>query len=280
MNARKVAAVADAVRSRGGIVRSTELQRAGISKHDIAEAVRAGVIARERRIWLVAAEVDALLLLAARVGAVLSCVTQAARLGLWAVAVSGAHLAGHPHAGAKAVQDAVIHRFAPLVARAPGVLFDPIENVLCAVAQCRPFEDALAVWDSALNKGLVTLSQLDSLPLHGQARELRAAATPFADSGLETFVRVRLRWLRLPIRWQTWVLGHPVDFLIGQRLVLQIDGGHHVGAQRTSDIAHDAQLMLAGYHVIRVGYEQVMYRWEEVQDVIMAAIARGLHLAR
>ena len=59
--------------------------------------------------------------------------------------------------------------------------------------------------------------------------------------------------------------------------MLQIDGGHHVGQQRTSDIAHDAQLMLLGYHVIRVGYEQVVNDWPAVQDVIMRAVAQGLH---
>ncbi|HYP73948.1 MAG TPA: DUF559 domain-containing protein, partial [Microbacterium sp.] len=74
--------------------------------------------------------------------------------------------------------------------------------------------------------------------------------------------------------------GHRVDFLIGARLILQIDGGTHVGAQRDSDIRHDAQLMLLGYHVIRVGYDQVVGRWHEVQDLIMRAVAQGLHLPR
>ncbi|MFF7683270.1 DUF559 domain-containing protein [Microbacterium sp. NPDC007973] len=58
-----------------------------------------------------------------------------------------------------------------------------------------------------------------------------------------------------------------------------MDGAHHVGAQRTSDIDHDAQLMLMGYHVIRVGYAQVMHQWEDVQERIMRAVAQGLHKA-
>lgn len=48
----------------------------------------------------------------------------------------------------------------------------------------------------------------------------------------------------------------------------------------TSDIAHDAELMLLGYHVIRVGYSQVVDRWHEVQALIMRAVAQGVHLAR
>lgn len=54
-------------------------------------------------------------------------------------------------------------------------------------------------------------------------------------------------------------------------------GATHVGAQRSEDIRHDAQLKLSGYHVIRVGYRQVMEHWEVVQDLIMRAVAQGLH---
>ena len=78
---------------------------------------------------------------------------------------------------------------------------------------------------------------------------------------------------------QAWIAGRRVDLLIGERLVLQIDGAHHVGAQREADIEHDAQLMLLGFHVIRVGYQSVVHDWPRVQDQIMRAVAQGLHRA-
>ena len=43
---------------------------------------------------------------------------------------------------------------------------------------------------------------------------------------------------------------------------------------------HDARLMLMGFHVVRVGYSQVVHRWPEVQDLLTRAVAQGLHLAR
>ncbi|WP_239453141.1 MULTISPECIES: DUF559 domain-containing protein [Microbacterium] len=86
--------------------------------------------------------------------------------------------------------------------------------------------------------------------------------------------------MRLPIRQQIWIARHRVDFLIGDRLVLQVDGGTHVGPQREEDIRHDAELTLLGYHVIRVGNGQITQRWHEVQDLIMRAVAQGLHRAR
>ena len=136
------------------------------------------------------------------------------------------------------------------------------------------------MWNSALNKGLVLLPALRRLPLKERARRVAEHASPFADSGLETVVPARLRWLRLPLRRQIWIQGHRIDHLLGDRLVLQIDGSSHVGAQRQEDIRHDAALMLMGYHVIRVGYFQVIDDWPSVQDMLMTAIAQGLHLAR
>lgn len=271
--------VVKAVRRAGGVVRSRWLVAQGFSAHDVRDAVRIGTLVRERRVWVATPDADAALRFAARGGVVLSCVTQAARLGLWVLDASRAHVACGPHTGRTAAPGAVVHRFIPLVRRDPDVLFDPIENVLQAVALCQPYEAALAVWDSAMNKGLVDIRKLERLPFRGRARELLTAVVPFHDSGLETFVYPRLKWLNIPIHSQVWLYGHRVDFLIGQRLVFQIDGGHHVGAQRAQDIAHDADLMLRGYVVIRVGYDEMINNWPDVQDRILAAIAQGLHLA-
>ncbi|WP_241245869.1 DUF559 domain-containing protein [Microbacterium sp. 4R-513] len=82
------------------------------------------------------------------------------------------------------------------------------------------------------------------------------------------------------IRAQIWIAGHHVDHLIGDRLVVQIDGGHHVNAQRLSDNEHDAALRLLGYTVIRVGYRQVVDDWPTVQWLIMQALAQDLHVGR
>ncbi|WP_308490970.1 DUF559 domain-containing protein [Microbacterium terrisoli] len=275
----RVDAVARAVRNAGGIVRSRRLVEAGLSTHDIAAAVQSGLLVRERRVWVATTDADPQLRFAARHGVVLTCVTQATRLGLWVLEADGFHVACHPHAGCVKPPKAVLHRPSPLVARDPNALVDGVEVVLQTVAACQPYEAALAVWDSALNKGLVDKAALERLPLKGQALTLLSDASPFRDSGLETFIEPRLRWMRLPIRSQVWLFGHRVDQLIGERLVLQIDGGHHVGAQRAEDIAHDAELMLRGYHVIRVTYDQVVNHWPEVQDLIMQAVAQGLHRA-
>lgn len=273
------------VEQRGGVVRSVALRDAGFGKREIAAAVSTGLLSRPRGGWVAAAGADPHLVAAARAGVVLTCVTEARRLALWvreSIAPgerSRPHVGAPAHSGAVTAVDAVVHWARPWLPRPPGLLADPVENVLQLVASCQPHEIALAIWESALNKGLATRDALLRMPLTGAARELAVLATPFSDSGLETFVLVRLRWLGLRILPQAWIAGHRVDFLIGDRLVLQIDGKHHVGRQRADDNAHDAELRLMGYHVIRVGYIQVVERWHVVQESIMRAIAQGLHLA-
>jgi very-short-patch-repair endonuclease len=283
--------VVDRVRAAGGIVRSSVLRREGWSDRALGSAVAAGSLVRPRNGWLAVPDADAELLAAAKAGVVLTCVSQARRLGLWVLTEDAPHVAAPAHSGAVRVEvhqgghplagrrKAHVHWSIPVVPRHPGSLEDPIENVLALVAACRPYEEALAVWESALHQGLAQGEALARLRLSGRAREIRAHARPYSGSGLETFVVPRLRWLRVRIIAQPWIAGHRVDFLIGERLVLQIDGATHVGAQREEDIRHDAQLMLLGYHVIRVGYRQMTDDWPALQDVIARAVAQGLHRA-
>lgn len=256
--------------------------RAGYGRGALDRAVARRELVRVARGWLAVPDADPHLIAAARSGVVISCVTQARRLGWWVHDDDDTrvHVAAHAHAGRAPTATAVVHWARPVVPRHPDALVDAPENVLAAVAACQPFEVALAVWESALRKGEVSAPALARLRLPGCARRVLAAAEVWSDSGLETIVVPRLRWMRLSLRRPIWIAGHRVDLLIGERLVLQIDGGHHVGPQRDADNAHDAALMLLGYHVIRVGYRQVIYHWEQVQDVLMRAVAQGLHLAR
>lgn len=271
------AAVADA----GGVIRRAELVRLGHSHRTIATALTDRVIIAVRRVWIVHPSADPFVVAAARAGVVISCVTRARRLGLWVEREAAeSHVCAPSHAGRVIVAEGTrVHRAAPLVPRHPNQLEDGIENTLAMVCGCQPFEAALAIVESALNKRLVDKPTLLRLPLRSRAREVIERAVPFSDSGLETYVVPRLRWMKLRVVPQAWIAGHRVDFLIGWRLVLQVDGKHHVGRQRAQDNHHDAVLMQQGYHVIRVGYIQMVEDWPAVQSLIMNAVAQGLHLA-
>ncbi|RCS62841.1 endonuclease domain-containing protein [Microbacterium sp. JB110] len=269
------------VEAAGGIMPTDALRdEAGVSRHIVDRAVGAGILDRPARGWVSTMSADPALVAAVEVGVVVTCVTRAARVGLWDVHEPRVHVAARPGRPLRRPTSAHVHWARPLLPRHPGRLEDSLENTLNLVAECQPYEKALTVWESALNRGLTTFEHLGTLAFGAKGRRLRADAQPYSDSGVETVVVPRLRWLGLRLRRQVWLLGHRVDLLIGDRLILQIDGGHHVDEQRMIDNEHDAKLRLAGYHVIRVGYWQVMGDWPRVQDLIIGAVARGLHLAK
>ena len=262
------------------MVRTSELRERGWSEYRIARAVRDHRLTRLRRGWVAGPGADPELVRAARLGVVIGCISQARRLGLWVAEHPERHYAMARTNRPPPPCDDVIHWRRPLVPRDPDALEDRIENVLDAVAHCLPYEDAVSVWDAACKRRIADLAELSRLPFTGPARRVLAAVDPFADSGLETLVRQRLDWLGIRIAPQAWVQGQRVDFLLGDRLVLQIDGGSHVGVQRVSDTRHDAELRQLGYTVLRVGYGRVMDDWPETQLLITRMVAQGLHLQR
>lgn len=268
------------LRTHGGVARTSSLNDAGFRRSAIQREIERGRVNRVARGWIALPYADPALIAAAEVGVTVTCVTQAERRGLWSFGTDEHHVAADPHAKLKRETAAHVHWGKPLIARHPDALEDGIVNTLAYVAACQPFEKALVIWEPAARKQLVMRETLTNLPFGPQGRRILSEMSWFSDSGLETVVIPRLRWLGVPLRPQISIAGHRVDLLVGDRLVLQIDGGHHVDAQRTEDNRHDALLMLMGYHVIRVSYFQVVHRWHEVQDLIATAVAQGLHRIR
>lgn len=256
------------------------LDAANIPPRRLDPYIRRGDLFRPRNGWIAVPEADPMLVAAAETGVVLTCVTQAARLGLWQVDDGRVHVGIAPDRHTRRATDALLHWRVPPTPRDPASLTDPLDNVLALIAECQPYEDALAVWESALRTGQADAGSLTMLATTERSRRLARDAAPYSDAGTESVILARLRWLRIPLRRQVWLLGHRVDLLLGDRLVIQVDGGHHVGAQRASDVAHDARLLAAGFHVIRITVWQLHHEWPAVQERIQAAIARGLHLAR
>lgn len=268
-----------ALRTRDGVARIRTLQRAGVSSHALRRAREQGEVFSVCRGWVALRDADRMLVAAARRGVVLTCVTLAARKGLWVLSDPLPHLAAPSTSGHASAARGIIHWSKPVFPRDADCCEDSLENALVLLSVCQSHESSLATWESALRQKLVDPGALARAPLPAAARRLLAEARPFADSGTETIFLTRLAWLEVPITPQVWILGHRVDFLFGERLVVQIDGGHHVDRQRMSDNAHDALLKLHGYHVIRIGYEQLMNQWPEVQRLILAAVGQRLHLA-
>ncbi|WP_130176095.1 endonuclease domain-containing protein [Cryobacterium sp. SO1] len=266
----------------GGIAHSQQVLRAGFTRFAIRQNVAGGVCVRIRRDWLALPTAPGDLRAAAALGGRVACLSVARRLELWHLPDGMNHVSMRRNGAVPASDTLRVHWSAGPVPVARFALVEPIENALVHIAQCQPFENALVVWDSALNKNLVTQQSLARLYVRGAAaRAVRDVASGLSDSGLETLPVARLALAGIRVSQQVKLEGHNVDGLIGDRLVLQSDGFsfHSSAEQRRADIAHDRRLVLLGYTVLRYDYRQILFDWPRIENEILRAMAQGLHLS-
>lgn len=269
------------INEHGGLAHGIDVRQAGFSRRDIEHAQAADLVRRVRRSWLYTRTAHRGQVAAVRAGGRLTCVSAAERAGLWVPQTSSIHVAVTPGSSRFARSELIVHWSqgpAPTARRSPE---EPLLNVLFHVASCLSRTDALGIWESAIHHAEVDAALLNRIQWRsGAARDLAQAASILSDSGLETHAIVRLSAFGVPLRQQVVIDGRPVDILIGERLIVQIDGAHHLEQrQRRRDIRGDARLVLRGYTVLRFDYHQVLFDWAYVERTILAAIAQGLHLA-
>ena len=114
-------------------------------------------------------------------------------------------------------------------------------------------------------------------------RSVLAMLDPRAESIPESVFRVRAAAAGIRCIVQPPLpYGRRGDFLIGDRLVIEIDGAeHHAGLEAfRADRERDALMTALGYRVVRFTYDQVVRRWDEVEYVVRTLIRSGEHLAR
>lgn len=173
----------------------------------------------------------------------------------------------------------VLHRSKGPVPVETHALVDPILNVLFHTARCLPPRDALAIWESAIRRRLDDAEILMRIAWRSTpARRIAAVASSLSDSGLETWFIDLMRTIGVRVRQQVVIDGHPVDGLIGDALVVQLDGfAHHQAAERRRDLRADARLVLRGYTVLRFDMAQLLLTPDEVISIVAEAIAQGRH---
>ncbi|NNH04542.1 DUF559 domain-containing protein [Microbacterium ulmi] len=274
------------LRNAGGIAHRDDMLRAGFTIALVREVVRRGRADLIRRVWVATPDAPDELRTAARAGARLTCVSLARRRGWWMPEGVGPELHLHlvPGSGSPRLADdwpGVTHWTKPL-GPTGRTLVGGVEDALAHIALCLPHDSALVLWESAARVEGLAADALRGIPWTSRAAcGLADEVTGLSDSGLESLVATPLRRLGLRITQQQKIAGRPVDLLVGDRLVIQIDGWqfHSSSAQRSQDIAHDAELRLRGYTVFRFAYAQVVHDWPAVESTIRRAVVARLHLA-
>jgi len=265
-----------------GIVHRATILAAGGTAHGLQRACSTGEVDRVRRYWIATPNAPDDLRAAASATARIACVSAARRRGWWIPPSTdaGLHLHVCPHAE-RPRGNHVVHWTRPLVPVGRTSLLESTQDTLDHIATCADAETAAVLWESACRVERFTPADLRRVRWRSaSARELCELITGLHDSGLETIFAVRMRGVGIAVRFQQVVAGHPVDALIGERLIVQLDGFafHSTAADRTRDAAHDRELVARGYTVLRFTYAEVLHRWDIVERAIARAIAQGVHV--
>jgi very-short-patch-repair endonuclease len=145
--------------------------------------------------------------------------------------------------------------------------------------------------DAAIRRDLVdpvdlevTAAQARGVTGAARARALPEHVSPLAESPGESLLRLRLRRMGVAVREQVVLVeveGVPrVDFLVGDRLVIEFDGrakyarGGDVEAAMWSEKCRHDRIVEAGYEVLRVTWADL---WDEaaLRERVRAALRRA-----
>lgn len=287
----------ETIHSYGGLAATHELLAAGFGKRALSADAHHGIIIRVRQGWYCTPDVHPLLQQGIRVGGRLGCISGAALHGMWLPPDEHLHVSlDHNECRLRAPGDmrrrlprgsaAVTTHWNTQYRSGSRLLLDPL-SCLTEVVRCQPIDYAVAIANSGLRQaerwGAPLLGRTEwQLMIDGIATRTRQLqlADGVCESGTESITWVRLTPHRLPLQRQVWIHGKRVDFLVGRRLVIEVDGAtYHIDPIRfEADRSRDAELCALNYIVLRFSYNQVIYRWSEVERAILAATARGDHL--
>jgi very-short-patch-repair endonuclease len=276
--------VVDLLAELGGVARRSALLRV-VPRSDLERSLEAGLILRDARGLYALPGGDAAIRTAARLGGVLSLTSAALHHG-WAVKT----VPDRPHvtvSRGRKVADRVAHvHWAEL---GPGQVDGWATSTEVTLENCLrrlPFDEALAVADSALREGagamlLQRVAEAARGPGSPQIRRVVAEATPLAANPFESVLRaISLDVPGLAMRPQVTIADG--DFtvrpdLVDERLriVGEADsfGWHGSRAALASDTRRYNMLVVAGWIVLRFCYEDVMFHPDDVRRVLVAAVA-------
>lgn len=272
----------------GGIAATRELLAAGHSAPDLARAVRTGTVRRVRKGWYCRPDLHPQIQMAARVGGVLGCVSALALHGGWMPEREPLHVL-MPANGARprsprdsrrrlrdGHHDVLLHWSGTQGTRTIAPPLRAIRDVLV----CLEPEFASAAIGVLLHERpdlrRPWQRALASLP-HGRAGWV-ARIDHICESGTEVLWWFRMRNHHLAVRRQVEIDGiGRVDFLIGERLVIEVDGAeYHTDPDAFErDRLRDALLSARGFRVLRFSYRLVLDHWPIVEAAVLAAVARG-----
>lgn len=268
-----------------GVCRASELKRLGLYGQ-VPQALASGLVTRLREgVYALRGELDAVGT-ARALGGNLSCLTLLHAKGIWTPPSHAIHI----RLPRERIRDKVF-----IAAHAPEAVlhrlthFDschgaetPTTTLLCAQKCCNR-DELVAILESMHAQGFA-LEHIHAATSSGMKnlRDAAALVEPGAESGLETLVRLRLRALGLRVRTQVSILNWRVDLLVGDWLVIEVDGfGFHRDREEfVRDRRKDRAITDLGFHVRRFSYDDVMFNWTKCEAEILRLVRAKIHVQR
>lgn len=280
-----------------GVAHIRSFLAAGLTRRQVAALYRVGLLKRPRIGWYADPALPMEAIRAIRVGGVLGCISAARSWGLPVPDPEDDELHVSVEDDATRLRDSRNRTVRPAAGEEEGVhlhwlpRLEPVRgyrasvlDVLLQLAYCVPFEWLVAAIDRALHVprgGSALLSAASWALLRPALPERLRRAVDLADgraeSPIETIVRLGLVARGMAFGPQVWVTPlHRVDFLIGARLVIEVDGRRHHDDPEAfeRDRERDALLAIRGFRVLRFSYRQVTEDLPWVLDVIQSVAAQ------
>ena len=155
-----------------------------------------------------------------------------------------------------------------------------MEIAVASAANCLDAEGLVIVLDSMLNKRMIQMADARAIVAASRfaRRDLAERCDPKSESGTETIIRLRLRAAGIHLRTQVVIPGvGRVDFLVGNRLIIEADSREHHLSKYQADRTRDRVATGLGFIVVRLTYQDVVHRWNSVVADIRAIIRRREH---
>ena len=155
-----------------------------------------------------------------------------------------------------------------------------MDIAVASAANCLGAEGLVVVLDSMLNKRIIEVADARAVLSASRFAGLNQAERCDArsESGTETIIRLRLRANGIRLRTQVHIPGvGRVDFLVGDRLIIEADSREHHLPRYQADRTRDRVAIGMGFVVIRLTYEDVVYRWDVVLSDVLSVIRRRAH---
>lgn len=252
--------ISDYLQRRGGVARTSHLEKAGFGRAAVRSAVASGRIVKSSR-GVYAIPAASPLQQAMDRGGLLTCVSAAPVYGLWTLKSDSAlHICrSHP-----VRTPGVVEHGRPKHPRHGWLPVAGLADVLLHSMRCLPELESLILIQSATGRGDISLDFLYAScggKRNGKARKVLDLVIPRADSVLEVLANTHFARAGLRVRRHVLIPGvGEVDFLIEECLVVETDGSTHFEPRSVKkDQRRNNRSILGGYLVLRYYYEDVVY---------------------